>query len=65
MVEKRGIKIYNFSVDEDEKELEKIFDSLLKMEDLIPIIGSGFTGGLKTQNGGCLLYTSTRGSRPM
>ena len=52
MVEKRGIKIYNFSVDEDKKELEKIFDSLLKMEDLIPIIGSGFTGGLKTQNGG-------------
>lgn len=51
MVEKRGVKIYKFSQDEDRKELEKIFDSLLQMEDLVPVIGSGFTRGLRTKNG--------------
>lgn len=51
MVEKRGVKIYKFSQDEDRKELEKIFDSLLQIEDLVPVIGSGFTRGLRTRNG--------------
>ena len=51
MIEKRGVKIYNFSKDEDRNELEKIFDSLLQIDDLVPVIGSGFTRGLRTQNG--------------
>lgn len=51
MIEKRGVKIYKFSQDEDRKELEKIFDSLLQIKDLVPVIGSGFTRGLRTQNG--------------
>lgn len=51
MVEKRGVKIYKFSQEEDRKELKKIFDSLLQIEDLVPVIGSGFTRGLRTKNG--------------
>lgn len=51
MLEKRGIKIYKFSQDEDRKELEKIFHSLLQIGELVPVIGSGFTRGLRTKNG--------------
>jgi hypothetical protein len=51
MIEKRGVKVYKFSQDEDRKELEKIFNSLLEIEDLVPMIGSGFTRGLRTKNG--------------
>lgn len=51
MIEKRGVKIYDFSQDEDRKELEKTFNSLLQINDLVPIIGSGFTRGLRTKNG--------------
>ena len=51
MIEKRGVRIYKFSQGEDRKELEKIFDSLLQIEDLVPVIGSGFTRGLRTKNG--------------
>lgn len=51
MTENRGIKIYNFSIAEDRKYLERLFDSLMQIEDLVPVIGSGFTSGLRTQNG--------------
>lgn len=51
MIEKRGVKIYDFSQDEDREELEKILNSLLQIKDLVPIIGSGFTRGLRTKNG--------------
>ncbi len=51
MIEKRGVRIYKFSQGEDRKKLEKIFDSLLQIEDLVPVIGSGFTRGLRTKNG--------------
>lgn len=51
MEKKRGINIYDFSNGEDRKELEKVFNTLLQMEDLIPVIGSGFTRGLRTKQG--------------
>jgi len=51
MVVKRGVKIYDFSIDEDRKNVTSIFDMLLMMGNLVPIIGSGFTSGLRTKNG--------------
>ena len=51
MVEKRGMKIYDFSDDGDRCQIESIFDSLMQIQDVVPVIGSGFTRGLRTKNG--------------
>lgn len=51
MIEKRGIKIYDFSLKDDRSKLEEMFESLLQLKDLVPIIGSGFSRGLRTKEG--------------
>lgn len=51
MIEKRGIKIYDFSLKDDRSQLEEMFESLLQLKDLVPIIGSGFSRGLRTKEG--------------
>ena len=51
MIEKRGVKIYDFSINEDKNAVEKKFKTLLQMEDLVPVIGSGFTKGIRTKYG--------------
>ena len=51
MLEKRDIRIYDFSNRDDRHEVEKMFRSSLEQENLTPIIGSGFTKGLRTKNG--------------
>ncbi len=48
MLEKRGVRIYDLSVSTDRNAVEKVFDSLMQIEDLVPVIGSGFTRGLRT-----------------
>ena len=51
MIEKRGIKIYDFILEDDRKQIDKIFDSLMQIQDIVPVIGSGFTRGIRTKNG--------------
>lgn len=51
MIEKRGVKIYDFSLKDDRSQLEEMFESLLQLQDLVPIIGSGFSRGLRTKEG--------------
>lgn len=51
MIEKRGIKIYDFVNKEDKILVEELLDSLIRIENLVPIIGTGFTSGLRTRWG--------------
>lgn len=51
MIEKRGIKIYEFINEEDKILVEELLNSLIRIENLVPIIGTGFTSGLRTRNG--------------
>lgn len=51
MIEKRGIKLYDFENQEDKLLVEELLDSLIRIDNLVPIIGTGFTSGLRTRRG--------------
>lgn len=51
METKRGIKIFDFSIDEDKKDVISMLEKVMMTGSLVPIIGAGFTSGLRTKNG--------------
>lgn len=51
MIVKRDVSIYDFSTNEDRKGVERLLESLIQIQNLIPVIGSGFTRGLRTKDG--------------
>lgn len=51
MNEKMGINIYDFNNFEDKNLIEELFDKRIQLGNLTPIIGNGFTGGLRTSDG--------------
>lgn len=51
METKRGIRIFDFSINEDKKNVISMLEKVMMTDSLVPIIGAGFTSGLRTKNG--------------
>ena len=51
MEEKRGIKIYEFENEQDKVYVKGMINSLLRVRNLVPVIGTGFTSGIRTKYG--------------
>lgn len=51
MIVKREIKIYDFGDSNDKELVERLLEGLIQKENLVPMIGTGFSSGLRTRNG--------------